>query len=133
MIRTDIDIKDALYDWVSSSNLASSISGRVYNDQRPLNSDVEDVVIAIIGRDAGTQIQEAIANINVYVKDVRRGREAIEDKSRLRTLCTLAAECFEYYHFGYGIFSLESQEVLKAYDIDWHVINNRIRIRYNNE
>ena len=133
MIKTDIDIKDALYAWVSSSQLSTAISGQVYNDQRPLNSEVEDIVIAIIGRDAGTQIQEAIANINIYVKDVRRGQEAIEDTARLRTLCSCAASCFEYYHFGNGIFSLSSQEVMKATGVDWHVINNRIRIRYNNE
>lgn len=133
MIHTDIDIKDELRSWIAASELASEVSGGVYKEQRPLNSDKEDIVIAVIARTAGAQMQEATANINVYVPDIRRGREAIEDTDRLRTLCTMSALLFGYRHLGDAIYELDSQEVMKANGIDWHVINNRIRIRYNNE
>jgi hypothetical protein len=132
MIRTDIDIKDLLYQWVNGSNLASEISGKVYKDKRPLNSEKEDAIIAVIGRDA-RQIQEAIVNVNVYVADKRRGKEAIEDTIRLRTLCTICANLFEYSHFGDWICELDSQEVMEAGGIDWHIINNRLRLRFSNE
>lgn len=132
MIRTDIDIKDLLYQWVNGSNLASEISGKVYKDKRPLNSEKEDAIIAVIGRDA-RQIQEAIVNVNVYVADKRRGKEAIEDTIRLRTLCTICASLFEYSHFGDWICELDSQEVMEAGGIDWHIINNRLRLRFSNE
>jgi len=133
MIRTDIDIKDALWSWVSASTLAGTITGGVYKDQRPLNSEKEDIVVAVIARDAGTQIQRATANVNIYVADLRRGQEAIENTARLRSLCTEAAGIFEYRHDGDAIYELASQEVMKVNGADWHVINNRIRIRYNNE
>ena len=132
MIRTDIDIKDLLYQWVNGSNLASEISGKVYKDKRPLNSEKEDAIIAVIGRDA-RQIQEAIVNVNVYVADLRRGQEAIEDTARLRTLCSLCANLFEYSHFGDWICELDSQETMEAGGIDWHIINNRLRLRFSNE
>ena len=133
MIHTDIDIKDELWAWISASELATAVSGSVYKDQRPLNSDKEDIIIAVIARTAGAQRQDATANVNIYVPDARRGREAIEDTARLRTLCTAAASLFEYRQVGGAIYELDSQEVMKANGIDWHVINNRIRIRYNNE
>lgn len=133
MIHTDIDIKDSLWSWLSSSSLASAVSGRVYKDKRPLNSEKEDIIIAIIARDADRQMQEAIANVNIYVPDIRREQEAVEDTQRLRQLCTAAAELLEYRHVGDGIYELSSQEVMKANGTDWHVINNRLRIRYNNE
>ena len=133
MIHTDIDIKDEIYQWISSSSLMSSLSGAIYKDARPLNSTKEDVIIAVIARDAGYQIQEAIVNVNVYIPDIRRGQEAIEDMIKLRSICTACASLFDYKHEGDAIYALDSQEVMKANGIDWHVINNRIRVRYNNE
>ena len=133
MIHTDIDIKDELWEWVSASDLADAVSGEVYKDQRPLNSDKEDIIIAVIARTAGMQRQDATANVNIYVPDKRRGQEAIEDTGRLRTLCSAAAELFGYKNIGSAIYELDSQEVMKANGVDWHVINNRIRIKYNNE
>ncbi|MBO4718983.1 MAG: hypothetical protein J5658_03815 [Prevotella sp.] len=133
MIHTDIDIKDELWTWVSQSNLATMVTGSVYKDQRPLNSEAEDIVIAVIARTAGAQMQQATANVNIYVADKRRGREAIEDTARLRALCTEAASLFAYKHDGDAIYELDSQEVMKVYGADWHIINNQISIRYNNE
>ena len=136
MIHTDIDIKDALWTWITASALVTDkgkISGKVYKDQRPLNSDKEDAVIAVIARDADSQIQQATANVNIYVPDKRRGQEAIDDTARLRTLCTLCATLFEYSQFTGWICELESQEVMEAGGIDWHIINNRLRLRFCNE
>ena len=104
MIHTDIDIKDELYAWIHASELAGMVSGEVYKDQRPLNSNKEDIIIAVI-----------------------------ENSARLRTLCTEAAALFEYRHTGDCIISLASQEIFKANGIDWHVINNKLSVRYNNE
>lgn len=133
MIHTDIDIKDELWSWIASSPLAEAVTGKVYKDQRPLNSEVEDIVIAVIARDADSQMQRATANVNIYVADRRRGQEAIEDTQKLRGLCRSAASELAYKHSGDAIYELDSQEVMKVVGADWHVINNRLRIRYNNE
>ena len=133
MIHTDIDIKDELYAWIAASDLAGLVSGSVYKDERPLNSVKEDITIAVIARNANYQIQEATVNVNIYVPDIKRNRDMVENSARLRTLCTSAASLFEYNHTGDTIVTLASQEVYKANGIDWHVINNRLRIRFNNE
>jgi len=133
VIHTDIDIKDELYMWLKGSDLAGTVSGSVYKDQRPMNSTKEDIIIAVIARDAGSQMQEATVNVNIYVPDIMRGKDCVENSARLRTLCTKAAMMFEYHHTGDRVISLARQEVFKANGIDWHVINNRLTIRYNNE
>ena len=133
MIHTDIDIKDGIYNWLKASTLASTVNGSIYKDQRPLNSEKEDIIISVLVRDAGSQIQEASVNVNIYIPDIRRGQEAIEDTVRLRTICTKAAEVMEYHHFGDGIYELESQSVFKANDIDWHIVNNSLSVRFCNE
>ena len=133
MIRTDIDIKDDIYGWLTGSTLAGMLSGSVYKDQRPLNSDKEDIVISVLARDAGSQVQYATVNVNIYVPDVRRGQEAVENQTRLRTLSTEAASLFEYKNDKGAVYELDSQEILAVNGTDWHVINNQLKIRYNNE
>ena len=133
MIKTDIDIKDDIYGWLSGSALVGLISGKVYKDARPMNSDKEDIVISVLARDAGPQVQYATVNINIYVPDLRRGQEAVEDIPRLRTLSTSAASLLEYKNDKGAVYELDSQEVLAVNGTDWHVINNQMKIRYNNE
>lgn len=133
MIQTDIDIKDGIFDWLREAPFVGALSGSLYKDRRPLNSDKEDIVIAVLARDAGPQIQLATVNVNIYIPDVRRGKEAVEDAPRLREISRLAADYMEYHNFGRGIYELDSQEILKANGIDWHVINNRLSVRFNNE
>jgi len=132
MIKTDIDIKDDLYAWVALCPVAGLISGRVYKDQRPLNSDKEDIVISILSG-SGKQMQEVTANVNIFVPDIRRGNDMIEDTARLKVLCAQAASDLDYAHFGDRIFELEHQRVYEVNGLEWHAINNRIRVRYNNE
>ena len=133
MIRTDIDIKDDLYGWIAGSTLAGLVSGEVYKDQRPLNSDKEDIVISVLARDAGAQVQRVTVNVNIYVPDIRRGRESVENLPRLREVSAEAAGEFEYRQTSDAVYVLDRQEIFKANGIDWHVINNRLDIRYSNE
>lgn len=132
MIKTDIDIKDAVYGWIAGSTLASTISGKVYKDQRPLNSTKEDIEIAVLSR-FGNQTQEVAVNVNIFVPDIRRNGDMIEDTARLRTLGSLAAGLFDYRQTGGAVFELEAQQMYKVINADLHAINNRLRIRFNNE
>ena len=133
MIRTDIDIKDDIFGWLLGSALVGMISGKVYKDSRPLNSAKEDIVISVLARDAGSQVQRVTVNVNIYVPDIRRGQEAVEDQTRIRTLATEAASLFEYKNEYGAVYELDSQEVIAVNGTDWHVINNQLKIRYNNE
>ena len=125
---SEIEIKDALYAMLVDSPLVGAVSGRLYKDSRPKNSVKEDVVISISSSMVG-QIQRFRANVNIYVPDSRREEEYIENTKRLRVLSALAAETLE--HFGNGAFQLdmESQRCIDVEDINFHCINNRLKIR----
>lgn len=128
MTYSDIAIKDFVYGLVASSELASTISGRVYKDSRPMNSEVEDVSISVLSGDAA-QLQQFILNVNVFVPDVNRGNEHIEDTKRLRTLCTKCLALFAEKVYADKLLRLDSQRVMKVNDADFHFINNRLYIR----
>ena len=131
-MMTDMDIKDAVYSWLSESPLVGEVSGSLYKDQRPLNSEVEDVTIAVLSGTTG-QTQETVVNVNVYVPDLRREREYVEDGVRLRVLERMCMDYMEYRKVHGAIFELERQEVFSVDDAQLHVIGNRLRIRFNTE
>ena len=128
MILSDIAIKDEVYKLLSGSSLPSMISGRVYKDARPTNSSKEDIAISVLAGDA-SQTQEIILNVNLFVPDVKRGNEHIENTARLRTL---ANECISVMHekvVGGIWFRLEAQRIMAVQDVDFHFINNRLIAR----
>ena len=122
MRLTDIDIKDTIYQLLRAKGLHEEISGRIYKDMRPANSLLEDVEISVLAGDA-RQLQEFTLNVNVFVADIKRGDEEVENTARLRVLCSLFEEALESDMFW---ISLESQRVMKLNDSAMHVINNRI-------
>lgn len=127
MIVTDIELKDTLYSYVKNSKIIQEIDGSLYKDLRPLNSTKEDIIISVIARDA-RQLQNFIVNINLYVPDVKRGQEYIEDTQRLRYLSKICAEVFDETVIDKFIFSFEYQDTMPANGIGFHVINNRLRV-----
>ena len=52
MALTDIEIKDTIYTLLREKGLHTEISGRIYKDNRPDNSVLEDVEISILDGDA---------------------------------------------------------------------------------
>ena len=125
MMLTDIDIKDTIYQLLRAKGLHEEISGRIYKDMRPANSMLEDVEISVLAGDA-EQIQEFTLNVNVFVADIKRGDEFVENTARLRTLSAAFAEALESVMFERCWISIESQRVVKMNDTALHVINNRI-------
>lgn len=138
MILSEIDIKEAFFSLVSASELPKMISGHVYRDKRPINSNVEDVVISVLTTGVG-QIQPFIININVYVPDVKRGKEFIADDSRVKFLMR---RCLDVLESGIAIhniddvhdkefglkYKLESQKLYEVNGADFHAINHKIRV-----
>lgn len=138
MILSEIDIKEAFFGLVSASEIRNLISGQVYRDRRPINSNVEDVVISVLTTGAG-QIQPFIININVYVPDVKRGKEFIYDDPRCKFLMR---KCLDVLEEGvtvhrleeserkeFGLkYKLESQKLYEVNGADFHAINHKIRV-----
>ena len=133
-MKSDILIKDDVYQIVKSSPLASAVTGKICKTGvRPKGSDKEDVVISVIANLNG-QIQEAVVNVNIYVNDDIKGNGQNQEATiRLRALCAIASNALEIGRGEYFRFTLESQRVLAVDDAKVHVINNRLNYKQLNE
>ena len=133
-MKSDIEIKDAIYNIIKGSDLEKSITGKLSKTKRPANSDKEDIVISMLDNGSG-QIQEAFVNVNIYVSDNIRDGQAEENSIRLRELCRMSSDClFNCRGNGFRVDSEGSkQRVLEVNGKDEHFINNKLLIKISNE
>lgn len=133
-MKSDIEIKDAIYNVIKGSALEKTVTGKLKKTRRPANSDKEDIVVSILDNGSG-QIQEAFVNVNIYVPDYIRQGQAEENTIRLRDLCTMSYELlFRCRGYGFRVDSSGSkQRVLEVNGKDEHFINNKLLIKISNE
>lgn len=133
-MKSDIEIKDAIYKTIKGSALEKAVTGKLSKTRRPANSDKEDIVISILDNGSG-QKQEAFVNVNIYVADNIRGTQAEENTIRLRKLCKMSYELlFNCRGVGFRVDSAGSkQRVLEVNGKDEHFINNKLLIQISNE
>ena len=135
MILSEIDIIDAFYGYVSSKGLVSKIGGGFYRTPRPINSSKEDMVISVLATGRG-QIQPFVLNVNIYVPDIKRGKEFILDERRMSVLMREALKVFEHGKFVYPLdgkdydilFDLESQKIYEVNGANSHAVNHKINV-----
>lgn len=132
MKYTDIEIKDLMYKLIKASDIPKRVTGKVYKVPRPVNSQLEDVVISIVARSA-SEIQSFSVNVNLYVPDIKREDDYIEDTIRLRELSRLCFDFFETIVKDNYILNLDEQECMKVNDVNFHCISNNIKLRIINE
>lgn len=142
MILSEEDIKEVFFNLISASEMSGLITGKVYKDRRVINSNVEDVVISVLTTGVG-QIQPFVLNVNVYVPDVKRGKEFIYNEPRAKFLmrrCLAVLESGVTTHSieadgnEYGIrFKLESQKLYEVNGANFHAINHKIRVDVSTE
>lgn len=131
-MKTDIDIKDEIFMLIKGSSLAYEVTGKLSKTVRPNGSDYEDIVISVLANQ-NAQIQEAIVNVNIYVKDVMRNNQPEENVPRLRKLSNLAKRLLSVGR-GEGFrFILDSQRIMEVNGKNEHLINNRLLYRQCNE
>lgn len=131
-MKTDIDIKDDLYLYIKGSSLAKTTNGKLDKTERPLGSTAEDIIISV-DENVNGGIQSALATVNIYVQDVLRDNQYIENSIRLRELCTEAKALFEVAHFNGARFTLTAQRVKKVDGVNEHRIENKILYKYCKE
>lgn len=133
-MKSDIEIKDAIYSIIKGSALEKTVTGKLKKTRRPANSDKEDIIISMLDNGGG-QIQEAFVNVNIYVADDIRDGQAEEKSARLRELCKMSYELlFNCRGDGFRVDSTGSkQRVLEVNGKDEHFINNKLLIQISNE
>ncbi|KAA4671602.1 hypothetical protein F3B42_14265 [Bacteroides ovatus] len=131
-MKSDIEIKDDIYQIIKGSALEKAVTGKLKKTRRPANSNKEDIVISILENGSG-QVQEAFVNVNIYVSDDVRDGQAEENSSRLRQLCKLATELLEVQRGEDYRFTLDKQRVMEVNGKNEHFINNKLLYKQVNE
>lgn len=109
------------------------INGSVYKMQRPINSDKEDIVINSLPI-SGSQIQEGVLNVNIYVPDIKlmnsdkTASTFLPNTARMTELSRLAINDLSEFWSPDGdyVFELENTGIYPE-DNNQHYINLRIR------
>lgn len=78
-------VKTFLFRVLNNGALKQEITGRVYKDQRPTNSDKEDVIITL-PTNINDVFQRANAYVSIFVKDIKRESDYVENGLRLEKL-----------------------------------------------
>lgn len=131
-MKTEYAIKTDIYNYLKKSELVVEVTGLLKKTSRPKNSTKEDIIISVLSNVNG-QNQEAVVNVNIYVEDNIVDGQAEEDSARIGELSELASSILESFTVGGAVVYLEQQKVYEAEGIDWHVINNRLNYKINNE
>lgn len=128
-MKSDIEIKDIVYEVIKGSELEQTIiasGGKVYKLQRPATSNKEDIVISVSDGLNG-QIQSAVVEVDIYVP--YSTTEILEDETRIRDLTSLAANLLEDKVKDDFRFTIEKQIYKKVDGKDEHCINNRLTLQ----
>lgn len=132
-MKSDIDIKDDVYNIISSSKLKDAITGSLCKRGRPYygtgTTGKEDICISILANKT-SQMQEAFVNVNIYVQDqttTKNGNtQKEENTTRLRELCQLSFSTFEAVHGSDFRLSMSEQRVIACEGTGEHIINNKL-------
>lgn len=129
-MKTDVQIRQDMYQYINAQGLGQSITGEVSYTGR--ETDKEDCVISVQDSDA-EQTQTAIVYVNVYVPDISSGGRKQEAVSRTEELATLFAEKLES---GFGDtfrFELKKQRIIPVNGKKEHVITHKIEYLQSND
>lgn len=126
-MKTKEEIIDDVADFIKTTALLEEVNGKLYTDEeRPVNSKLEDVVISVLANNNG-QTQRAIVNINIYFADQYRGNQYKKNRLRSAYLSRLCADIFEDdVHYNDFWLTLDEQNVIKIEPTHEHMVNNKI-------
>jgi len=124
---TTIDINDILYPTINVASVKATINGGVYRNKKPLNSELQDVIILPLSNYVGEEIMnEATFMVNCYCKNFTNGTP---DITKLRATINAVVAVIEAYNntSNYYVFKISNQILLQDTDqISMSYINIRL-------
>ena len=124
---TTIDINDILYPTINVASVKATINGGVYRNKKPLNSELQDVIILPLSNYVGDEIMnEATVMINCFCKNFTNGTP---DITKLRATINAVVAVIEAYNntSNYYVFKISNQILLQDTDqISMSYINIRL-------
>jgi len=134
-IISTLDIENIVYDILNVPSLTGVITGDVYlSDDRPLNSQLEDVEINTITMTQEPYPQEGVMNVNIYVPDMALSIGGVNqykpNKSRLKTIIEIVKELIVNQTNKYISLNITNELMLSERSIRQSFINLRIEFIY---
>lgn len=128
------DTDSILYGILMKSPVKNAISGNIYvGDDRPDDSDDEDIVVNSIDLTQDYLPQIGTSNVNIYVKDMPtkiNGKQQLKaNRTRLKALSEKAMKALRGAIVPGLKFTIENQAVLGEPSVKQHFVN--IRISWN--
>jgi hypothetical protein len=126
-MKTSFDINNILYPIINVTSVTSTIDGRVYRNKKPLNSELQDIVVIPLSNYNGDEIiQDATFMVNCFCKNYDNGLPNI---TKLKTITDAVIKVIEDYNAtnNYYIFDITNQTVMQDTDqINLSFVNLRI-------
>jgi hypothetical protein len=126
-MKTTFDISDILFPVINVPSVQATIDGKVYRNKKPLNSELQDIVIIPLSNYNGDEIiNDAVFMVNCFCKNFNNGTPDIE---KLRATINAVIAAIEAYNASnnYYIFSITNQILLQDTDqISMSYVNLRI-------
>jgi len=115
-MKTTFDINDILYKTINVAAITTTISGKVYRGKKPLNSELQDIVIVpLTDYNGNPVINDAVFFINCYCKNFANGTF---DIAKLRATANAVITVIEAYSnaTNYYVFEIASQTIFNDND-----------------
>lgn len=130
-MKTSFDIDKIVLDLLRKSPVKDAINGGIYfQNDRPDNSNKEDIVINTITMTQDFLPQIATSNVNIYVADQPRRIEKVEqwkpNHKRLSELTKLVVDVLRSSRIDGLKLIPESQSILQEASIKQHFCNIRV-------
>jgi hypothetical protein len=130
-MKTTFDTDSILYSLLRDSPVSTAINGGIYvGDDRPEDSEKEDIVVNSIDLTQDYLPQIGTSNVNIYVSDKNvkiRGKQQLQaDRIRLKSLSEMAMEVLRGANITGLKLILGSQTILEEPSVKQHFVNIRI-------
>lgn len=125
---TTLDIGTTIFKLLDASDLKTTISGGIYKDQSPNDSDKEDVVVNVITADAEL-IQAAVCNVNIHMPLLPTG---LPNHARFAVIIDIAAPLLKEVNGDMWSFFIENQNFIRDNSTGKWYYNFRLRFKHHN-
>lgn len=134
---TNYDIEKNLYRSLKAEFVRPStplvghtyIGGMVYNGDRPLNSQDEDITVKTIATSGDGFPQYSTVNINIYVPDLAENHGGfVRNGKRLAELSKAVVDLVETFNYPNTATFVESQTEIPLDAVKQHYMNIRVRV-----
>jgi len=113
---TTFDIGEVLYPVINVATVKAVIDGAVYRNKKPLNSELQDIVILPLSNYSGDEIfNESVFMVNIYCKNFLNGTPDITNLSAIAEKVIAVIEAYNSTTHYY-IFKILNQLTLQDMD-----------------